>query len=404
VKPAVRNRTLDGARRLSGRRVKTRVVLVSLLATVLSSGCATGEKPKLLELAWPEPPEPARVKFVRTMASESDLGKQASVMEDVVGFLAGKKPPIDHLAQPVAIAVSDDGNRIYVSDYGQRRVYVFDLTGQRVTRLGDDQRVGTPFGVALDADENLYVADQEAKVVRVFDRAGRPLRMFGEQKLSRPTGLAVDRKTSRVFVADSTVKQRSLVKVFDVRGEYLGSIGEGREGDGYAYFPTYLAVGDRGELYVTDTLNSRVLVFDTDGQYVRQVGERGTAWGNFDKPKGVALDTFGNLYVVDSGWSNVQIFNQRGQTLLFFGGRSRYPGLLENPTGVAIDARNRIYVADTLNLRVNVYQLVNTTADDSDAPAAAAPEKGGASQGSAAALTSVTPVTQQQRQNGGTEQ
>jgi DNA-binding beta-propeller fold protein YncE len=85
----------------------------------------------------------------------------------------------------------------------------------------------------------------------------------------------------------------------------------------------------------------------------------------FDKPKGTALDSFGNLYAVDSGWSNIQIFNDKQQILLFFGGRGSIPGLLGNPTAIAIDKNNRIYVGDSLNHRVEIYQLVNTSAEDS---------------------------------------
>jgi len=81
------------------------------------------------------------------------------------------------------------------------------------------------------------------------------------------------------------------------------------------------------------------------------------------------VDSFGNLYVVDSGWSNVQLFNQKGQVLMFFGGRGTYPGLMQNPGVLAIDKKNRIYVGDLLNHRVNVYQLVNTTAADSEVKA-----------------------------------
>jgi DNA-binding beta-propeller fold protein YncE len=227
--------------------------------------------------------------------------------------------------------------------------------------------VGKPFGVALDGQENVYVTDQTAMVVRVFTRDGEPLRTFGRKVLKRPTGIAVDRERGRGYVSDSAWMEgeRNYVRIFDLEGGFIGNVGEGKDGAEYRYFPTYLAVDEEGRLYVTDTLNGRVLVYDAEGNFVRQLGQPGTAWGNFDKPKGVYLDTFGNIYVVDSGWSNVQIFNKKGQVLLFFGGRSRYPGLMENPTGIAIDRNNTIYVADTYNFRVNVYQLVNTTAEDS---------------------------------------
>ena len=65
--------------------------------------------------------------------------------------------------------------------------------------------------------------------------------------------------------------------------------------------------------------------------------------------------------------------------LLFFGGRGRYPGLLYNPSAIAIDKNNRIYVANTQNFRLDMYQLVNTTAEDSLVTAAEAPQRNVAS-------------------------
>ena len=126
-----------------------------------------------------------------------------------------------------------------------------------------------------------------------------------------------------------------------------------------------MALDDKGFVYVSDTLNSRMQKFDPDGKFVTSFGQLGTNWGEFDKPKGVAVDTFGNLYAVDSGWSNVQIFNPKGQILLFFGGRGPVPGMLKNPLAIAIDKNNKIYVGDYLNHRIEVYELVNTTAADS---------------------------------------
>jgi len=133
-------------------------------------------------------------------------------------------------------------------------------------------------------------------------------------------------------------------------------------------------------------MNARVQQFDPDGSYMQTFGRRGDAWGMFDKPKGVALDSFGNLYVVDSGWSNVQIFNSKGEVLLFFGGRGPVPGMLKNPTAIAIDPSNRIYVADFINHRVNVYQLVNTSVEDSFSEPLARTEGAQAAAGKQAAI------------------
>jgi DNA-binding beta-propeller fold protein YncE len=332
------------------------------------AGCAT-KPPEQVKLVWPPPPRPPRIEFVRSITSDEDLGRDTTFSDKVVEFLAGTKPPPNHLAEPMGIAVSDDGNRIYVSDYAQFNVFIFDFQNKKFRKIGDEEPLQRPVGVALDAEENLYVAEQMKKGVHVFDRSGKSLRFITDPSIERPGGIAIDRERGRLYVADSghTKSEVHSVKMFDLKGRFLGSLGKGKgSGEGQFLFPTNLGVDPQGNVYVSDTLNSRVQMFDADGNYVKKFGERGTGWGMFDKPKGVATDSFGNLYVVDSGWSNVQIFNKKGQVLLFFGGRGSYPGLLQNPTSIAIDRDNRIYVGDYLNHRVDVYRLANTTAADSE--------------------------------------
>ncbi len=342
-------------------------VFGGLLAAL--AGCATvPKKEEPVRLVWPPPPLTPRIEFVRSIVSDENLGRDTTFTQSLLNFLAGEKPPPNRIVEPMGLAVSDDGQRLYVSDFARLAVFVFDFGQKTFTKIGEDERLARPVGLALDAQEQLYVVEQEKKGVSVFNRQGKRVQFTTHPSLERPTGIALDRERARIYLADTshTKSEQHTVKIFNLSGELLGTIGgEKGEGPGQFLFPTYLAVDPGGNLYVTDTLNSRVQVFDPDGKYVKSFGQRGTAWGMFDKPKGVALDGFGNVYVVDSGWSNVQIFNQKGQVLLFFGGRGPIPGMLKNPTAIAIDGNNRIYVADYLNHRVEVYQLVNTSAEDS---------------------------------------
>lgn len=318
---------------------------------------------------WPGPPEVTRIKFVKAYASEKELEAETPFMEDLLAIVAGRRPPIWRLMNPVGVAISDDGQRLYVSDVAQRMVYRFDFSQKKVKLIGKEERLfNMPLGIALDGEENLYVVDTVGQKVVVIDRQGRPVRKIAEPTLERPTGIAIDRKRGRLYVSNTSHQSSTnhCVYVFDLEGRMLGKVGKGKGADhGNLLFPTYLAVDPAGNLYVSDTMNARVQVFDPEGKYLRTVGDRGDVAGSFSRPKGVALDSFGNLYVADSDWANVQIFNPKGQALLFFGGRGRYPGLLNNPSGIAIDTENKIYVADTQNLRVTVYQLVNTKAEDS---------------------------------------
>jgi len=354
------------ARRLAGARALGLAVgLIGVLG-----GCLTAEPPaeKPVRLVWPPPPLTARVEFVRSIVSDENIERDTTFSERLVSFLGGEKPPPNRIAEPVGLAVSDDGQRLYVADFGQLAVFVFDFAQRTFTKIGGAEPLGRPVGLALDAEENLYVVEQQKRAVSVYDRKGRRLRSITHASVERPTGIAIDRARGRIYLVDTahTLSTEHTVKVFGMAGEFVGKIGTGKgEEPGQFLFPTYAAVDAAGNLYVSDTLSSRVQVFDPHGKLVRSIGQRGNSWGSFDKPKGVALDSFGNLYVVDSGWSNVQIFNQKGQVLLFFGGRGPIPGMLKNPSAVAIDRNNRIYVGDYLNHRVEVYQLVNTQAEDS---------------------------------------
>jgi DNA-binding beta-propeller fold protein YncE len=353
--------TILAARCLGGAAT----VLLAIGAAFLP-GCATAPPPKPQEkLVWPAPPLPPRIKFVRSITSADDLKTDTTFTTKMAVFLGGERIPEGRIAQPMGLAISDDGQRLYVSDPLQQTVFTFDLG---TLELRQNNQVQYPGGLALDAQENLYVVDTGSKLVSVFDRQGNKLRDINDGSLVRPNGVAVDRRSNRVYVVDTgnSESKEQNVKIYDTTGRRIGAIG-GAPGGGFSEFklPTMVAVDDSGKVYVTDTLNARVQIFDADGKFLFTFGQTGSSWGEFDKPKGIALDTFGNIYVVDTGWSNVQIFNQKGEILLFFGGRGPIPGMMKNPISMAIDRQNRIYVGDYLNHRVNVYELVNTKPEDS---------------------------------------
>ncbi len=343
------------------------ITMVVVAAVVVGiGGCATTPPaPKKIHLVWPPAPQQARIRFVRSIYGEEDLKHDTTFSQNLHDFLAGEKPRLTDIAQPMGLAVSDDGQRLYVADFAQSAVFIFDFAKQHFSKI---PRLERPVGLALDGKGNLYVVEQERKGVSVFDPEGKRLRFFTDPSVQRPTGIAIDRQHNKIYVVDSshTKSMDHSVKVFNPEGKLIGKLGKGKGGaTDYFMFPTYVTVDDKGNVYVTDTLNSRVQMFDVNGHYVKSFGKRGNGWGMFDKPKGVALDSFGNLYVADSGWSNVQIFNSKGQVLLFFGGRGPIPGMLKNPTALVIDKHNRIYVADYINHRIEVYELVNTAAADS---------------------------------------
>ena len=348
---------------------------------LIFAGCLSSQGPEpVRRLAWPEPPLTARIEHVRTIRSGYDLQVAApSAWDRFVNYLLGSNERFLPIAHPVDLELSPNGNVLYVSDFAQGVVHVLDLELNTAGTLGGDERFQRPFGLATDSQGRIYLVEQGTSQIRVLDPSGRTLAIFQSDELIRPTDIEIDESRGRLYVADPSHQQspNHHVHVFDLEGNYLHKVGHGKgTGEGWLMFPTYLALGADGELYVTDTLNSRVSVFSPDGEFLRVVGSRGDGYGQFDKPKGVALDHFQNLYVADSSWSNVQIFGPEGDTLLYFGGRGAHPALLRNPTALTISAQtNTIYVGDYLNHRVVVYQLINTERSDGVAGSAVEEEE-----------------------------
>jgi hypothetical protein len=76
--------------------------------------------------------------------------------------------------------------------------------------------------------------------------------------------------------------------------------------------PTNVAVDGDGNLYVADTLNSRIQMFDADGNFISMFGKAGDGPGFFARPKGIAVDADGHIWVADALQNRVQIFDREG--------------------------------------------------------------------------------------------
>jgi DNA-binding beta-propeller fold protein YncE len=352
-------------------RLRSVIRLAACLATAIGAAACASSGPRELPvmLRWPEPPDPSRIEYDSVISSARDIVGPRTFGQNFKAFIGlDADTELRRITHPADIEVTPDGSRLYVSDFAQGIVHIFDLANEEVHYFGIPDPLRRPFGLALDSAGNLYVAEQETQQIRVLSPKGETLRFIRSDRMVRPVDIALDEPRGRLYVADGSHQnsKEHYVRIFDLDGNYLGEVGAGKgSGEGNLLFPTYVTVDDAGNLYGSDTMTSRISVFDAEGEFVRTVGARGDGFGLFDKPKGVALDSFGNIYVVDSSWSNVQIFGPEGHVLLFFGGRGGYPGLLKNPTGIAIARNtNKIFVGDYLNRRVTVYRLVNTGRGD----------------------------------------
>ncbi len=338
---------------------------------MLLAGCAS--EPRVLRLDIeaseanvlyppPETQETPRFRYLGQLLGETNL-KQAErgrpagrrLLEWIAGLQEGPEQPL--VLQRPQTGTVDAAGRVIVTDGSRNAVFVFDEAQGRMDvweQASATLRFVSPVGVAVGRAGELLVAD--AALARVFRLGpdGAPRGEFGAGLLQRPTGLARDGKTGRVFVADTHAHD---IKVFDDEGRHLATWGRRGSEPGELNYPTHLAVSN-GLLLVCDTLNARIQGFDAQGVATLQMGERGLYVGNLVRPKGVAADDEGNVYVVESMYDTLLVFDRAGRFLMSLGGTGKDAGRFYLPAGVWIDARNRVFVADMFNGRVAVFQFL----------------------------------------------
>jgi DNA-binding beta-propeller fold protein YncE len=332
-----------------------------------------GKQPKqaTTDLVWPLPPEKARFRFVQEIhgAVEIEPLRKSGMLQRLAGVKRREFKP--SFVKPFGIS-SDSKGRVYVTDNGQAMVFVLDRAQHQVAYLGLDgnPRLQMPMGIHVDAKDRVWLADAGAKRVYAFDAQLTLRAALGKQgELVNPVGLATDLARQRLYVADS--KQHCILVYDTETGLLVKKFGRRGSGDGEFNFPTDVAIGANGRIYVADTMNRRVQIFDTDFRFVDKFGREGLSWGEFRKPKGIALDAYGNVYVLDSDFCNFQVFDQKKRLLMFLGEFGEAPGQFIVPVRIQIDRQNLIYIVDQMNGRIQIFQLLDGTTEEDVAGTAA---------------------------------
>ncbi len=318
---------------------------------VLLAGCAPQVVEKPVDLVWPNPPETPRIRYLRSLSRVNEFGNSGSNWLELL-FAQDARGT---MAKPYGVTTDQEGT-VYVADSGQGLVWVFDEKNKKVSLLGQGI-LKQPVGVAVDGRGIVFVSDVILQRVYGLDRQGKRVVAIGRKdELKNPSGLALDRTSGRLYVADP---RSHKVRVYNsADGKFLFEFGQRGKADGELNFPTNLFIRN-GKLYVTDTGNFRIQIFDLEGKFLKKFGQVGDSPGQFARPKGVAVDSEGHIYVVDAAFDNFQIFDEEGRLHLSVGTAGSRPGYFRLPAGIHIDHENRIYVVDSYNHRVQVFQCLS---------------------------------------------
>ena len=186
-----------------------------------------------------------------------------------------------------------------------------------------------PSGVAIDAAGNLYIADTNNRCVRKVDPKGVITTLAGtgafgntgdggpaiSATMETPLDVAVDAQ-GNVYVADqdtATVRKitpTGIISTVAGNGTF-GFSGDGGPAKNAAFASPYsVTVDSQGNLYISDNGNHRIRKVDASGTLTTVAGNGSNAPNNGDGgppasanvlPDGVAFDSAGNYYVADLG-------------------------------------------------------------------------------------------------------
>jgi uncharacterized repeat protein (TIGR03803 family) len=249
--------------------------------------------------------------------------------------------------------------------------------------------LSNPYGVAVDACGNLFIADTYNFRIREVGMNGVITTVAGDGTngysgdggaatnagLSDPYGVAVD-AFGNLFIADTYNFRIREVGMGGVITTVAGDGTNGYSGDGGAATnaglskPCGVAVDGWGNLFIADTYNFRVREVGTNGIITTVAGSGTNGYfgddgpatnANLDYPRSVAVDAFGNLFIADSGNNCIREVDTNGFiTTLAGNGMSGYFGdggpasdaELNNPTAVSVDAAGNVFVTDSGNNRI----------------------------------------------------
>ena len=192
-------------------------------------------------------------------------------------------PPVDGMFRQVTDVAWDSAGNTYISDgYINSRIAKVDKDGNWLSSWGEPSaqpgQFNVPHSIAVDAHDNIYVADRGNRRIQVFDTAGKFLRQFtidvpapadaraaignkptattGTMAPGAPWAICITPGPNQVLYASDAFPGR--IYKLTLEGKVLGVLGKSGKQLGQFGWIHEIACPSDNELFVAELLNWRV--------------------------------------------------------------------------------------------------------------------------------------------------
>jgi sugar lactone lactonase YvrE len=233
-----------------------------------------------------------------------------------------------------------------------------------------------PSGVAVDASGNVYVADAGDNEIKVVSPAGVVTTLAGSgssgsndgtgasASFYNPTGVALD-ASNNIYVADFL---NNLIRkvtpsgvVTTIAGSDTSGHTDGADTVASFFFPNSLTVDPAGNIYVADDANNLIRKISPQGMVSTVAGSGAQGYLNgqgiaavFNDPDGITMDASGNLYVADANNNLIREISPGGTVTTLAGS---LPGVATLRKGGPIYFHSGILMKPKATLKVKVNRV-----------------------------------------------
>lgn len=275
----------------------------------------------------------------------------------------------------VAGVATDSQDRVYLFNRGEHPVAIFSPDGELISHWGEDS-IARAHGITIGPDDSVYCVDDLDHTVKKYSLDGELLLKLGTSGQHSDTGATtIDYRTiqhagppfnfptnlalgagGELYITDGY--GNACVHKFSPEGELLKSWGEPGDGPGEFHVPHGIGVSADGLIWVVDRENDRIQRFDSEGEYVDE-------WSDLARPADLFIDDSGNVIVAELGYhagiwpgspepgpddtgGRVSVFSSGGELISRWGGGKDpcAPGDFFAPHDVWVDSQKSLYVSE----------------------------------------------------------